>query len=97
MGLASLRFTDPESVYRVLIDKFSRFDVAVLIMFVTWICYYLLAPLVPVSNELFGALMLCIGIASNHSLIPRAFKRTEEKATKQVEAGKTLVYGFKPA
>ena len=97
MGLAMLRFADPESVYRVPIDKFCRFDLAVSIMFGTLICYCLMAPWVPVSNELFGALMLCIGIASSYSLVPRAIKRTEKKATKQLEAGKTLVYGLKPA
>ena len=95
--LATSRFTDPESVYRVSSRYRGFFDILIIMMFIGLVGFGLMAPFVPISTELCAALMLWLAIAGSYSFHARCIKEQKEKIAEQVEAGKTIVYGYNPA
>ena len=95
--LAVSRFTDPDSVYRAFPSRYGRFDLTIGTSYACTLGFFSLAPHVPISTELFGALMLFIAVLGSHCWVARFTKAQLEEVAKQRQAGKMIVHGLNPA
>ena len=95
--LATSRFTDPASVYRVTSRRYDRIYLTVLTIYVCTMGFLMLAARVPISTSLFAALMTFIAILICYSGIARSTQAHSTEIVKQKLAGKTIVYGLNPS